>query len=268
MAQAPQRPLGRDGGLAILTCSGGDSGLAADLAEREGLALPELAPQTRERLTELLPRVATVGNPLDYTSMLWDDLEVLEQVIETVGSDPGIDQLLLLFDMPDGLSDTAKPVWDAVRRALIAGAERGGAEPLLASTMPDLLDEQGALELAERGIAAAAGLREAIRCVGALRASRGTAERLEEIATAAERPEGAGGDGAWLSEAESKRLLADAGVPVPPGGEAADADAAVPAGEIEGPVALPLSSAGLKHKSEEGAGTRPKGRRQCAGLPR
>jgi acetyl-CoA synthetase len=254
LAQAPQRPLGRDGGLAVLTCSGGDSGLAADLAEREGLALPELAPRTRERLTELLPSVATVGNPLDYTSMLWDDLEVLEEVTETVGSDPGIDQLLLLFDMPAGLSETAKPVWDAVRRALLAGAERGGAEPLLASTMPDLLDEQSAFELAERGIAAAAGLREAIRCAGALRAPRPTAERLEAIATAAERPEGAGGDGAWLSESESKGLLGDAGLAVPPGGEATDADAAVAlAEEIDGPVALKISSSGLRHKSEAGA---------------
>ncbi len=254
LAQAPQGPLGRDGGLAVLTCSGGDSGLAADLAEREGLTLPELAPQTRERLIELLPSVATVGNPLDYTSMLWDDLGVLEQVTETVGSDPGIDQLLLLFDMPDGLSETAKPAWDAVRRALLAGAERGGAEPLLASTMPDLLDEQSALELAERGIAAAAGLREAIRCVKALRAPRPTAERLEAIAAAAERPDGAGGDGAWLSEAESKRLLGEAGLTVPPGGEAADADAAVAlAEEIDGPVAVKLSSADLRHKSEVGA---------------
>jgi acetyl-CoA synthetase len=254
LAQAPQRPLGRDGGVAILTCSGGDSGLAADLAEREGLELPELVPQTRQRLGELLPPVATVGNPLDYTSMLWDDLETLKQVTETVGSDPGIDQLLLLFDMPAGLSETAKPVWDAVRRALIAGAERGGSEPLLASTMPDLLDEQSAFELAERGIAAAAGLREAIRCVGALRAPRPTAERLEAIAAAAERPEGEGGDGAWLSEAESKRLLAEAGLAVPRGGEASDADAAVAlSGEIEGPVAVKLSSAGLQHKSEAGA---------------
>jgi acyl-CoA synthetase (NDP forming) len=120
--------------------------------------------------------------------------------------------------------------------------------------MPDLLDEQSAFELAERGIAAAAGLREAIRCAGALRAPRPTAERLEAIATAAERPEGAGGDGAWLSESESKGLLGDAGLAVPPGGEATDADAAVAlAEEIDGPVALKISSSGLRHKSEAGA---------------
>jgi acetyl-CoA synthetase len=263
LAQAPPRPRERAGGLAILTCSGGDSGLAADLAEEEGLELPGLAPRTCERLAGLLPSVATVGNPLDYTSMLWDDLDVLEQVTEAVGSDPGIDQLLLLFDMPAGLSATARPTWDAVRRALLAGAERGDAEPLLASTMPDLLDPESALELAERGIAATAGLREAIRCVRALRAPRPEASRLEEIAAATERArdgalaesgDGAGRGGDWLSEAEAKRLLAGAGVSVPRGGEVSDADAAIAiAEEIDGPVAVKLSGPDLRHKSEAGA---------------
>ncbi len=246
------RPGGRSG-AAVLTCSGGDSGLAADLAETEGLPLPELAPETRRRLDELLPGAATVGNPLDYTTLLWDETEVLESVVEAVGSDPGIDQLLLLFDEPDGLSDTAKAGWDAVRGALLAGAERAGAEPMLASTVPDLLPEQSALELAERGIAAAAGLREAIRCAIALRTPPPSPGRLEEIAAAAEAGEG-GGDGGWLGEAEAKRLLADAGLPVPRFGVAAGADAAAAlASEVDGPVAVKLSGPGLRHKSEAGA---------------
>lgn len=253
LAQAPPRPAAGSGGVAVLTCSGGDSGLAADLAEREGVPLPDLAPETRARLTELLPDAATVGNPLDYTALLWDRPEVLERVTEAVGSDPGVDRLLLLFDEPDGLSAPARTGWAGVRGALLAGAERAGAEPLLASTVPDLLPERSALELADRGIAAAAGLREAISCVRALRAPRPSPARLEEIAAAAELTSG-DGDGAWLGEAESKRLLAEAGLPVPRFGVAADADAATDlAAGFDGPVAVKLSSPGLRHKSEAGA---------------
>ena len=54
LAQAPRRRAG--GGVAVLTCSGGDSGLAADLAEREGLPLPELAPETRRPSPSCCPR--------------------------------------------------------------------------------------------------------------------------------------------------------------------------------------------------------------------
>ncbi|HEY1285442.1 MAG TPA: acetate--CoA ligase family protein [Solirubrobacterales bacterium] len=255
LAHSPRRRAATGAGLAVLTCSGGDSGLAGDLAEREGLPLPELAPATRARLTELLPDAATVGNPLDYTTMLWDETDVLEGVAEAVGSDPGIDRLLLLFDEPEGLSASAKAGWDAVRAALLAGAERSGAEPLLASTVPDLLPERSALELAERGIPAAAGLREAIRCAAALSCPAPSPERLEQIAAAAERVEGEGeGEGGWLGEAEAKRLLADAGVPVPRFGVAADGDAAAAlAAEIGGPVAVKLSAPDLRHKSEAGA---------------
>ena len=119
--------------------------------------------------------------------MLWDEPEALAQVTEAVGSDPGIGQLLLLFDEPEGLSAPARAGWDQVRRALVAGAERAGADPLLASTVPDLLPERSALELAEHGIAALAGLSEAIRCVSALRAPRPSPQRLREIAAAAAR---------------------------------------------------------------------------------
>ena len=70
LAEPRARPRG-DGGLAILTCSGGDSSIAADEAARLGAELPELAATTRQRLAELLPDAATVGNPLDYTAMIW-----------------------------------------------------------------------------------------------------------------------------------------------------------------------------------------------------
>ena len=39
LAEPRARPTGR-GGLAVLTCSGGDSGISADEAERLGIELP------------------------------------------------------------------------------------------------------------------------------------------------------------------------------------------------------------------------------------
>ncbi|MGH2938413.1 MAG: CoA-binding protein, partial [Solirubrobacterales bacterium] len=148
----------RLGGLAVLTCSGGDSGVAADLAEARGLELPELSPPARERLAEVLPSAATVANPLDYTSMLWDDHAALEEVAAAVSSDPAIDQLLLLFDQPRGLDPEIAAEWEGVKRALLAGAARGDAATILGSTLPELLDPDGAAELAAAGVATAAGL--------------------------------------------------------------------------------------------------------------
>jgi acetate---CoA ligase (ADP-forming) len=267
------RPTGR-GGLAILTCSGGDSGVAADLAEKRGLELPELSLATWERLAAVLPSAATVANPLDYTSMLWDDHAALEEVAAAVSSDPAIDQLLLLFDQPRGLDPAIAADWERVKHALLTGAAGGDAATILGSTLPELLDPDGAADLAATGVATAAGLGAAIACAAALRTPLADPKRLREIAAAADTGQAAAGnpvdppahgqlsagstglplrDGR-LGEAEAKRLLADGGLDVPEGAVAVDIAGAVDAArEVGVPVALKLSSPTLLHKTEAGA---------------
>jgi acetyl-CoA synthetase len=259
LAEPRARPA-RDAprGLAVLTCSGGDSGTAADLAESEGLDLPPLAGRTIERLGELLPSAATPGNPLDYTSLIWGDSDLLASIAETVGDDPGIGQLLLLYDHPEGLRPEHEAEWGAVRTGLADGADRSRAAALIASTLPDLIDDAAARELGSRGIPAVAGLATALICVRALRSRPGDPERLRSIAAAASRvPAGSNGQpGDWLGEAEAKRLLREGGLPVPEGAEidAGDESACVEiAAELGWPVALKLSGPSVRHKSDSGA---------------
>jgi acetate---CoA ligase (ADP-forming) len=260
LAVPAARPA-RSGGLAILTCSGGDSGVAADLAAARGLELPKLSAGARERLVKVLPSAATVANPLDYTSMLWDDHEALKEVAAAVSSDPAIDQLLLLFDQPRGLDPEVAEGWEGVRRALIAGAAKGDAATILGSTLPELLDPDNARELAAAGqVATAAGLGAAIASAAALRTPLADPQRLREIAAAAESGRhGAGGAAmesidAEYGEAEAKRLLADGGLEVPDGAVALDVAGAVEVALTVGfPVAVKLSSPALLHKTEAGA---------------
>src|SRR6185437_15408217 len=59
------QPLPRGKRVAIVTNSGGPAIMCADACEDEGLELPELAPETRERLAEELPEAASLANPVD-----------------------------------------------------------------------------------------------------------------------------------------------------------------------------------------------------------
>jgi acetyl-CoA synthetase len=255
LAEPRARPRG-DGGLAVLTCSGGDSGVAADEAARIGAELPEFGPTTRRRLSDLLPAAATAANPLDYTALIWGDTERLRQITVTVGADPAIDQLLLFYDHPQGLAPEAAASWAAVRAGIVAGAAETEAATLVASTLPDLIDEAATVELLEHGVPAVAGLRTALRCAQALRRRAGDPARLRAIAAAAaavrSHGEGAGGDrDGWMDEIDAKALLGRAGIAVPEGrvvGTADEcADAAVAAG---GPVAVKVARPGLRHKSD------------------
>jgi acetate---CoA ligase (ADP-forming) len=259
LAEPRARPdRGGRGGVAVLTCSGGDSGIAADLAEKAGIELPPLAERTTRRLADLIPPAATPGNPLDYTSLIWGESELLASIVEAVGEDPSVDQLLLLYDHPAGLRPEHEEQWRAVRAGLADGAERCDATALIASTLPDLLDEGAARELSARGIPVVAGLATALACVKALGSPPGDPARLRGVAEAASRARHGtnGAPGEWLGEAEAKRLLRDNGLPVPEGVELDTSDeqgCLASAKELGWPVALKLSGPAVRHKSGSGA---------------
>ena len=172
LAEPRARPRG-DGGLAILTCSGGDSSIAADEAARLGAELPDAGRRDRASDWRSCCRTAaTIGNPLDYTAMIWGDTDLLRRITVTVGADPAIDQLLVLYDHPQGLAPEAAATWAAVRAGIVAGAAETEAATLVASTLPDLIDDEASGELADRGVPAVAGLRTALACAQALRLRR------------------------------------------------------------------------------------------------
>jgi acetyl-CoA synthetase len=245
-------------GLAILTCSGGDSAQGADEAARRGLALPEFAVDTCERLRELLPPTATVANPLDYTAMIWGDAAALEQLIVTVASDPSIDEIVVFYDQPRDLDGASEESWRAVRDGIIAGASRSDVPVIVSSTLPELLDDGAAWRFASHGIAPVAGLRAGLVCAAALRRPVGDPGRLREIAAAArlvigDMAVGAEGASGYLSEHESKDILREAGVAVPDGRLVHDEDdAAAALTELVEPIVLKLSSAAVQHKTELG----------------
>ncbi len=257
LAKAMAEPRARvspGAGLAVLTCSGGDSGIAGDEAERLGVPLPPLSAGTAAELERLLPPEATIANPLDYTALIWGDVEKLREIIRVVGADPAIEQLLVLYDQPQNLFGPGADSWDDVRAGIIAGAEATEASVLVSSTLPDLIDDDACEQFAARGVAPLSGIHTALSVAAALRRPDGDPARMREIAAATSAGAAPHAAGEWLDEAEAKELLAEAGIEVPRGTVVADADAAVAAlDELQAPVALKLSAPGLLHKTEAGA---------------
>ncbi len=241
------------GGLAIMTCSGGDSAQGADEAQRLGLELPALSPATSERLRELLPSAATVANPLDYTAMIWGDRAALGALVQIVGEDPEIGQVLVFYDQPAGLEGAIEESWRAVRDGIIEGAAASPVPTLVASTLPELLDDTSAWEFARAGVAAAAGLRTGLRCAAAARRRSATPAGLREIAARSRGPRAGAARRPWLAEHEAKAMLSANGIAVPRGRVVDGEDDAVAArDELGGRIAMKLSSPLVQHKSELG----------------
>jgi acetate---CoA ligase (ADP-forming) len=249
--RAPEAPAAASG-LAILTCSGGDSALAADECERIGLALPPLGDDSAARLRELLPDAATVANPLDYTALIWGQADTLRDIVAIVGSDPAIDQVLVLYDQPVGIDGDPDESWAAVREGILDGAKASPAPVMVAATLPELLDDTAGARFIDAGVPAIAGLRTGLTCAAALRRPPAEPARMREVARAAAGQPGP--NGGPLAEHEAKDVLRAARLPVVQGRLAPTEEDAVRAlDELGPPVALKLSAPALLHKTELGA---------------
>ncbi|MFC5948856.1 acetate--CoA ligase family protein [Pseudonocardia lutea] len=233
MLRGQPRPSGR--GVAAVTTSGGAGILAADRCEALGLHLPELAPETQEKLSRLVPEFGALANPVDVTAQLFNRGDrAFGEVCAIVCADPSVESLLVLVTMVTGR--------EAVALAEdLAAAMQGGTVPCAVAWLagPDRTAEARAL-LTAAGIPVFASVAVA---------SRVLAEVVRDPGPDADGPAPAPpgplpGDG-W-------ELLDAIGVPRPEGRSAGtSAEAAAIARELGGPVVL--KAEGPAHKSELGA---------------
>jgi acetyl coenzyme A synthetase (ADP forming)-like protein len=249
------QPLPKGRRVAVLTNAGGLGILCADACDAAGLELPELTAETRRALGAVLPKEASVANPVDLLGSATGTTyaEALPHVLR----DPGIDAAIVLFVPP--VVAGADEVAAAMRETL--EGERP-EKPVLAVVVsadgtPVSLTEAGSPvatfaypESAARALGIAAGRAEWLRRpAGSVPARDGVdhaaVRRLVDAALA-------GADDVWLDPPTTREHLTAYGVPLVPEQVVADADEAVAAARSLGlPVVLKTAAAGV-HKTESG----------------
>ncbi|PZG19653.1 acetate--CoA ligase family protein [Nonomuraea aridisoli] len=241
--------------IGVVTPSGGAAEIIADRAEDEGLELPPFAPETVERLKEIVPAFGTVQNPLDVTGYVLIDRTLLGRALEVVTADPGIDVVMLLSEPP-----RVEPADPAPTFALYtASAQRIAASPVPVVVVSNVLTDVtafGRRVQQETGYPyIAGGIEHGMHAIGAAaRWSRTRARVLSRPAPAPASPTAVPPDarGVW-AEHRAAALLASAGLPVVPSELVRDEDAAVAAaGRFGHPVVLKVAAEGLGHKSDIG----------------
>lgn len=243
--------------IALLTCSGGDAALAADLAEAAGLELPALSERTQTALAAELRRGACIGNPLDFFGPAWGDRETLRRCFAAVMQDPGIDAVVLVLDYPASAGDPLTDPWNACLDALVAAHRQSGCPALVTTALPELLPEHIRDRLIAAGVVPLQGLEDTMRAIGAsacgARARRrhaapADAQRLH-LPPAAPLP----GEPHRFDEWDSKLELERIGLRRPPGVVCSAEQAPAAAAATGFPVAVKALASGLVHKSEAGA---------------
>ena len=253
--------------MGVLTLSGGSCDIIADAASAQGVAIPDFSAQTQAAITALLPPFASPHNPLDVTgfgvlanlSGRTGPLTAVDHALDIAVQDPNLDFVLFSgVTLPE-----ARPPDEDAARILETRVEwlamRMGSAPIpvipVGSTCVNVSDYGRGL-LTRHGINFLGGLDLGMRALGhALRwlENRGRVRVAPDRSAVLEPASSRAWPAGLWSEVEARRLLADAGVPVVPGGLAGSADeAAEIAGKVGLPVALKVCSAQITHKSDIG----------------
>ncbi|MEW6136952.1 MAG: CoA-binding protein [Thermodesulfobacteriota bacterium] len=93
------QPLPTGNHVAILTHSGGPGAAAADSADRHGMELSELSPETCAALKEVVPATASIANPVDLT-FARNFGDYLERIPGILLQDQAVNSLFIYCLMP------------------------------------------------------------------------------------------------------------------------------------------------------------------------
>ncbi len=244
-------PSGRR--IAGFTCSGGGATMLADHAERIGLSFPGFGAQKAADLADLLPAIATVSNPLDYTTPIWGLEEATYPVFAAALAGIEVDSALLVQDYPAADLDQSKVHYQKDAAAFVRAADWQGLPTAICATFPENLDSSTRDALIDQGVAPMQGLHETLNAI------RQAADWGEAKASILRDPPQAIGRGQprrkaeMVLEADGKAWLTASGIAVPNGRLVAGSDAVQAAEEVGYPVAVKMMSPNLAHKTEAGA---------------
>ncbi len=238
-------------GVAVMGVSGGSAIVFADAGERRGLHLCELAAQTQEALAGVVPHIGAVHNPIDLTAGYFSaaNQAKLETAVRATLADPGVHALCV------NLATTGQAGSLAAAQVLVRVAQESAKPIVVFSSTPVAENAQALAEFAKGAVPVLRSPSRAARAVATLMDYRRVRERLLASPAAADSGEAAAAAtvqaGKALSEAESKAVLAGAGIPV-------SRDVMVPGPgmlAIEGlrlPLVVKVVSPDIPHKTEVG----------------
>jgi acetate---CoA ligase (ADP-forming) len=250
------QPLPRGRRVAVLTNAGGLGILCADACEAAGLELPTLERRTQTQLSAILPREASLANPIDMLGSA--TAKAYEEVLPHVLADNRVDAVIVNF-VPPVLAGA-----DEVATAVVRAVERSEAKdkPVLAMMISEggipqpLLREPRRVAAFADPDAAVSALGYAARRATWLRRPAGSVPAVEGIER--ERAEAvvssalAASSDVWLPPADTRMLLEAYGVRLVAERLSATPDAAARAAqELGGPVAVKTAAPGA-HKTETG----------------
>ncbi|WP_249871650.1 acetate--CoA ligase family protein [Oceanobacillus saliphilus] len=94
-------PTTTNGGVAIITQSGGAGIIMADQCDKKNIELAHLSSKTKEELKKVLPAYSTVANPIDITAQVAQSPEPILDALSVTLQDDHVESIVLYLQMTD-----------------------------------------------------------------------------------------------------------------------------------------------------------------------
>ncbi len=113
------QPRAKGRRVGVVSTSGGACSLVADELARHGLEVPELEPEVRARLGEVLPPFAATRNPVDTTGNIAGDPTLVRRILEPVLESERVDAVVVAVSalVGEAANEIAETVIDLARTA-------------------------------------------------------------------------------------------------------------------------------------------------------
>ena len=252
-AGARLRPEQHERGVGLITISGGDCTLLSDIAEQEGVEVPDLSPETQMVMVDSLEKPTLLGNPLDIEDLQRMKPQAFDLCLQKFFQEPKFDMLGIRLNLPETVTSSSEKLYAQISELSRQNDKR--VFILTRATEPP--SEIWYDKLQSLGLTFTGDYRKSLRAMSRLRKNerdratgrflpatrRGAAPGLQHLATSG-----------VLSYGETEKLLQAYGIPLAPSLMAQSASEAAQAAEKFGyPCVLKVSSIDIPHKTEFGA---------------
>ena len=99
------QPLPSGNRIAVITNAGGPGIMTTDAIELSGLEMAEILPQTAQKLRDILPKAASVKNPVDVLGDAGP--EPYAKALQYLSADPNVDAIIVLLT-PQAVTDSLR----------------------------------------------------------------------------------------------------------------------------------------------------------------
>jgi len=235
--------------FAVISFSGGESTLSADVAEETGVALAELSEETKAEIKKYIPGFAAAKNPLDATTSLFHDDDKTIGLLKAFQADEAVGAITIGTNVKNTGDATTNELCGAIAKAKAQGVTKPG---LAIPSLENYRYRESRRVLENAGVPLMSSMGTSFSCLKQLSdfavydASKRTLipavpEKHDEGKTVA------------LSEFDSKAEMRACGVPVPDQTIVRSEEEARAAAErMKKPLVLKINSDQILHKTDAG----------------